>query len=425
MQQLTLKEIKIITLTSIGGALEFFEFTIYALFAHYISIHFFSNQGPINSLLMTFGVYALGYFARPIGGIVFGHLGDKYGRKNAFTLSILCMSVATLLIGCLPSYESIGLSAPILLILFRLLQGFSVGGEIAGAAVFTAEHLPVQRRGTGMGMVFTAITLGNTLGGVVGLILNYLLGDVIMLAWGWRLPFLIGFILGILSYFIRKKTSETPIFREMERKNILQLKPLFTLLQTSRILLITGFSLMSIPSTIIAFFLFLPVYLSVFLNFKIEQSFQLNILSFLVVSALTVVSGFISDFIDRKALVLMSCFTMAVLSYIAFYFFLKPEFSSIFVFVTLIGIGAGMINGCYVILITELFPANIRYSGTAISYNLGVAIFGGLGPFIFTFLTKEFHTIHAPFFYLMFSILLTGIAVLNIPQTIRKACEVY
>ena len=182
---------------------------------------------------------------------------------------------------------------------------------------------------------------------------------------------------------------------------------------------------MSIPSTIIAFFLFLPVYLSVFLNFKIEQSFQLNILSFLVVSALTVVSGFISDFIDRKALVLMSCFTMAVLSYIAFYFFLKPEFSSIFVFVTLIGIGAGMINGCYVILITELFPANIRYSGTAISYNLGVAIFGGLGPFIFTFLTKEFHTIHAPFFYLMFSILLTGIAVLNIPQTIRKACEVY
>ena len=218
MQQLTLKEIKIITLTSIGGALEFFEFTIYALFAHYISIHFFSNQGPINSLLMTFGVYALGYFARPIGGIVFGHLGDKYGRKNAFTLSILCMSVATLLIGCLPSYETIGISAPILLILFRLLQGFSVGGEIAGAAVFTAEHLPLQRRGTGMGIVFMAITLGNTLGGVVGLILNYLLGDVIMLAWGWRLPFLIGFILGILSYFIEKKLQKLPFFEKWKEK---------------------------------------------------------------------------------------------------------------------------------------------------------------------------------------------------------------
>lgn len=164
-KRLTIDELKIIGLSSLGGALEFFEFTIYAIFSQYIAAHFFPNKNTFLSLIATFGVYALGYIARPLGAIVFGHFGDKYGRKNAFTLAILLMSFATLFMGCLPSYQTIGVSAPVLLLILRLIQGFSVGGEISGATVFTAEHLPLTRRGLGIGIVFMGITLGNSMAG--------------------------------------------------------------------------------------------------------------------------------------------------------------------------------------------------------------------------------------------------------------------
>ena len=136
---------KIVKLTALGGALEFYDFTIYALFAPYINQHFFSNTNQLIGMINTFAVFALGYFARPLGGILFGHLGDKFGRKSAFSLAIFIMAIATLLIGCLPSYQSIGIAAPIILIGLRLLQGFSVGGGIPGAAVFIIEHIPTLR----------------------------------------------------------------------------------------------------------------------------------------------------------------------------------------------------------------------------------------------------------------------------------------
>lgn len=411
IKQLTLKEIKIIALSSIGGALEFFEFTIYALFAQYIGIHFFPNKNSVTVLMTTFGVYALGYLARPFGGIVFGHFGDKYGRKNAFSLTILFMALSTLLIGCLPSYQTIGISASLILIFLRLIQGFSVGGEISGSTIFTAEHLPIARRGLGIGIVFMGITLGNTLGGIVGFCLNYLLSESAMTAWGWRIPFLLGFLLGIFSYFIRKNTLETPIFQEIEKNKALQLIPLFTLLKTSSKPILIGISLMAISSTIIGFFLYLPVYLSIFLNFKMQQAFLLNVISFLVLAILTAVFGCLSDYINRKYLALAGCFAMAMMGYIGFNFFLIPNVTAIFIFVCLLAAGASVINGCYALLIAELFPASIRYSGMGLSYSLGVAIFGGLGPLAFTFFTQKFHSIQAPYYYLLSCIFLTVIAL--------------
>jgi len=298
--KLTRNEIKIIGLSSVGGALEFFEFTIYALFSEYIGAHFFPSKNTSATLLMTFGVYALGYLARPIGGMVFGHLGDKYGRKNTFSLTILLMSASTLLIGCLPSYETIGISATVLLIFLRILQGFSVGGEISGATVFTAEHLPINYRGLGIGILFMGITLGNTLGGLVGFTLNYSLGEKAMMAWGWRLPFLLGFFLGIFSYIIRRNTLETPVFQEIERKKKLHRIPLITLFKTSWKSVMTGIAVMAISSTMIGFFLYLPTYLFVFFNFKMQNAFLLNTISFLILSVLTAVFGCISLYPCRQ-----------------------------------------------------------------------------------------------------------------------------
>ncbi len=420
---MSLTEIKIIGLSSVGGALEFFEFTIYALFAQYIGVNFFPNTNSTTMLMTTFGVYALGYLARPFGGILFGHLGDRYGRKNAFTLTILLMAVATLLIGCLPTYQSIGISAPLILICLRLVQGFSVGGEIAGATIFTAEHLPMQKRGLGIGIVFMGITLGNTLGGIVGFILNYYLGDAAMVAWGWRLPFLIGFILGIFSYLIRRNTLETPIFQEMEAKKTLEPIPLIKLFKTFRQPILIGMILMAISSTMISFFLYLPVYLSNFLHFKMTQSFLLNVTSFLILATLTAIFGALSDYINRRILAIIGCFIMAIIGYIGFNFFLVPKTIDIFIFVCLLAIGASFINGCYALLIAELFPPNVRYSGMALSYSAGVALFGGFGPLAFTFLTKTFNSIQAPYYYLLFCILITLFALFFYKNSTNKIIE--
>ena len=192
---------KILLLTAIGGALEFYDFTIYALFAPYISQHFFPNANPLIGLINTFSVFALGYFARPLGGIVLGHIGDRHCRKSAF------MAIATLFMGCLPDYQTIGIAAPLLLIGLRLVQGFSVGGEIPGASIFIVEHLPQKQHGLSIGLAFMSITLGNTLGAAMGLFLTTILNQQQMLAWGWRIAFISGFFLGMIGFIIRKKAQ--------------------------------------------------------------------------------------------------------------------------------------------------------------------------------------------------------------------------
>jgi MFS family permease len=166
-QRLLTADYKIIILSSLGGALEFFDFTIYALFASYLSANFFPEQNPIVALINTFAVFAVGYFVRPLGGILFGHFGDRYGRKNAFTISALVMALATLFMGLLPNYQHIGLWAPILLILLRIFQGISVGGEVPGAIVFIAEHLANRRPGLGIGFIIMGVTLGNVIGSLL------------------------------------------------------------------------------------------------------------------------------------------------------------------------------------------------------------------------------------------------------------------
>lgn len=213
-----------------------------------------------------------------------------------------------------------------------------------------------------------SITLGNTLGSIVCFVFGILLGEKIMIAWGWRIPFLIGFFLGLFSYFIRKSTSETPIFQRIETEKILQLKPLITLSKTSTRLICIGFCLMSISSTTIALFLYLPTYLSVFLNFKITESFKFNLISFLLLAVLTDIFGYISDLINPKKVALIGSVSFAILSYIAFYFFFKADPFSILIFILLIGASAGIMNGCYALLTTEQLMGDYA-SGKGVSAN--------------------------------------------------------
>lgn len=309
------EQYKIVGLTAIGGALEFYDFTIYALFAPYISQHFFSNGNQFIGLINTFAIFALGYFARPLGGIVFGHLGDKFGRKYAFSLAIFMMATATLLMGCLPPYASIGIAAPIILIILRLIQGFSVGGEIPGATVFTIEHVPSNKRGFAIGFVFMCITLGNTLGAGMGFILTTLLNSEQMMAWGWRIPFIVGFFLGIISYIIRKKSTETPVFMAMLAENKLHRVPFFGMLKLSPIKLLSAFLLTAVTSSIISLFLYLPTYLSSMLSINISHAYLMNLFAFLSFAVMTVFFGRISDYVDRKKLLMTGALCLMIIAY--------------------------------------------------------------------------------------------------------------
>lgn len=403
---------KIVGLTALGGALEFYDFTIYALFAPYISQHFFSNPNVLIGLLNTFAVFALGYLARPLGGIVFGHIGDKFGRKSAFSLAVFTMAIATLLIGCLPTYQSIGVSAPIMLMILRLIQGFSVGGEIPGAAVFTIEHVPRYQRGFAIGTVFMCITLGNTLGAGVGLILTTLLKQQQMMAWGWRIPFIVGFFLGIISYIIRKSTIETPVFIAMLEENKLHRTPLLGALRLVPRQLMRAFLLTAVTSSIISFFLYLPTYLSSILKINVRYGYFINLCTFLSFALLTAFFGWISDKIDRKRLLMSGAILLLVFTYPLFHGL--KLFGEPFVWIVIIcfALFGGMINGSYVVLITESFPANLRYSAVGFSYSLGVALFGGIAPLAFTWLVQHFITPEAPSLYLLGCVTLTLIAIL-------------
>lgn len=394
---------KVIGLTALGGALEFYDFTIYALFAPYISQHFFRHTTPFIGLLNTFAVFALGYFARPLGGIVFGHIGDRLGRKVAFSLSVLCMAIATLLIGLLPSYQTIGMIAPLMLILLRMVQGFSVGGEIPGAAIFILEHVPKHQRGMANGIIFMSITFGNLLGAFVGFGLTNVLSPQAMGVWGWRLPFILGFFLGIISFIIRKKTTETPEFLSILKTNQLHKVPCLNVLKFSRRPLLASFLLTSLMSSILSLFLFLPTYLSMTLHIKMDRVYLINMFSFLCLGLMTVFFGWLSDHSGRKKLIISGILIILICSYPLFYGLYRYGVPFIWVFIVVFSIGGGMTNGSYGVLIAESFPSNLRYSGMGLSYSFGIAIFGGMAPLMFTYLLNAFSTPEAPSFYLIFA----------------------
>ncbi|MCP3966985.1 MAG: MHS family MFS transporter [Lentisphaerae bacterium] len=392
------KETRTVILSSIGGSLEFFDFTIYALFAPYIRQVFFPAQDAITGLLSTFGVFALGYLARPLGGIIFGYLGDCYGRCIAFSSCIFIMAVSTLFIGLLPGYNNIGVAAPIVLTLLRIIQGISVGGEIPGSCIFTAEHLFKKRRGLAIGIIFMFITLGNFWGSALGYVLEKLIKQPEMLNWGWRIPFIIGFVVGILSYFLRKKVYETSIYNNMKESDKIEKFPLLTLIRKKPGLILVGFGLTALSAATVSFILYLPSYLTVILGEKAASSYLVTTCGFLTLAFCSMVFGFISDCIGRKLVIITGAVLSAICGYAAFYMVTHTGGGHALEFAIWIAATVGIVNGVYGISITELFPANVRASGMGLSFNMGLALIGGLSPFLFTYFIKITGSLMAPYY---------------------------
>jgi MFS family permease len=412
---------KLIFLSSLGGALEFYDFIIFIVFAKIISALFFPAQDLTASLMFTFGVFALGYIVRPLGGFLFGHFGDRFGRKKTFIASVLMMAIPTFLMGLLPTYETIGITASVLLIIFRLLQGLSVSGELPGAIIFVAESVPAQHRGAACGVIFFAINCGLLLGSLMGSFLTSTLSQEELMQWGWRIPFLTGGLLGVVSYYLRKKLRETPLFETIAQQKTKETAPALVIFKHYRKQLLQGVGIAASGATLFTIcFLYLPTYLSNTFQFPLRQLFDLNSFAVLVFAIQAVLMAGLSDRVGRKTVMRVGTIGFILLSYPLFMLFQQQEFLWVIGAVVLFALMGACISGIFPCLLVEMFPTRVRYTGFAVTYNITYAIFGGLTPLIVTALIRTTGEPLAPAFWLMGTSLLAFFTLFTLKETARK-----
>ncbi len=401
---------KLASSVSLGGMLEIYDFLIYGLMASYIADIFFPAETHIASLLSTFATFAIGYLTRPLGGIIFGHFGDRYGRKKTFTFSIFLMAVTTTLMGCLPGWNSIGAAAPITLILLRLLQGFSLGGEIPGAITYLSESTP-ERRGLVIGILFLANMIGVSFGTFIHGILEMHLSAEDMREWGWRVPFWVGGALGVISYHIRKHFSESGLFEALNQSKAQTSIPIALLFKQHIRGVICGFMTIGLCGAAVTIYgIYMPSYLSSLLNFPKEAVAWHTTLAFLMLSPLCLIFGMLSDLINHKLILGVMAVIIATLSWPAFKYFSSPaaELNKIML---ICGLMAATASGALPPLLISFFPTEVRYTGIATCYNIGFAIFGGIAPFTSTLLAKYSDNSSGPAIYLSIIAVISLIAL--------------
>jgi MFS family permease len=384
------QDYKTLALAALGGALEFYDFIIFVFFANAIGQLFFPPELPEwLRTLQTFGIFAAGYVVRPLGGIVMAHFGDLLGRKRMFTLSILLMSVPTLAIGLLPTYASIGLTAPLLLLLMRVLQGAAVGGEVPGAWVFVSEHVPARHTGYACGVLTAGLTFGILLGSVVATGLNTAYQPAEVLAGAWRWPFLLGGVFGLASMYLRRWLHETPVFAEMaQRKALAAEMPLKSVLRSHRAAVIVSMLLTWMLSAgIVVVILMTPALLQKIYHIDARTSLEANTLATVGLALGCIVYGVLADRVGARPVLLVGSLLLAICVYV-FYTTLRAQPELLLPLYGVTGFFVGVVGAVPSILV-QAFPPQVRFSGLSFSYNLSYAIFGGLTPVVVTLMLKN------------------------------------
>lgn len=370
-------------LSALGGTLEFYDFVVYVFFANVLGALFFPADMPDwLRQLQTLGIFAAGYLARPLGGIVIAHFGDILGRKRMFTLSIFLMAVPTLVIGLLPTYATIGIAAPLLLLAMRVLQGAAIGGEMPGAWVFVAEHVPRHHYGLAVGTLTAGITGGILLGSLIAVAINTQYGPEQIHDWAWRIPFILGGAFGLVSVYLRRFLEETPIFREIAaRRQAGRELPLKTILREHRPAVVLVALLTWVLSTaIVVVILFTPTYLQKVFHIPATLSLEANVAATLTLTVGCALVGWLSDRFGTQAMMLIGWGGLAVTAYL-FYLGLPGTPASLVGTYALVGFFVGSI-ALLPIVGVRAFPPEVRFSGLSFAYNMAYAVFGGLTPIL-------------------------------------------
>ena len=378
---LTGQDYKTLALAALGGALEFYDFIIFVFFAKVIGQLFFPASVPDwLRMLQTFGIFAAGYLARPLGGIIMAHFGDLLGRKKMFTLSILLMSVPTLLMGLL---------APMALLVLRILQGAAVGGEVPGAWVFVSEHVPQRHVGYACGTLTAGLTAGILLGSLVATGINAVFDPQELVDHGWRVPFVLGGVFGVGSMYLRRWLHETPVFAELQQRKALAAElPLKTVVRDHRGAVVISMLLTWMLSAgIVVVILLTPTYLQTLYGFDARTALVANSAATLCLSIGCVVAGILADRIGARLTLSIGGALLAATAYVL-YTTIGTRPDLLLPLYALAGFFVGTIGAVPYVLV-HAFPAQVRFSGLSFSYNVSYAIFGGLTPVIVSLMLKN------------------------------------
>lgn len=387
---LTGQDYKTLALAALGGALEFYDFIIFVFFATVIGELFFPPSVPDwLRQLQTYGIFAAGYLARPLGGIIMAHFGDLLGRKKMFTLSILLMSVPTMLMGLLPTYAAIGLLAPIALLILRILQGAAVGGEVPGAWVFVSEHVPHRRIGYACGTLTAGLTAGILLGSLVATGMNTVFTPAELHDYGWRLPFLLGGVFGIGSMYLRRWLHETPVFAELQQRKALAAEmPLKSVVRDHRGAVVVSMLLTWMLSAgIVVVILMTQGFLQKSYHFDGRTAQLATSIATLCLSIGCVVAGLLADRFGARLTLSVGCTLLAISAYVL-YTTIGARPDLLIPLYAVAGFFVGSVGAVPYVLV-HAFPPQVRFSGLSFSYNVAYAIFGGLTPVVVTLMLKS------------------------------------
>lgn len=399
----TLKKVAVSSF--LGNFIEWFDYATYSYFAIVIANVFFPNDDPALALMQTFAVFALSFLLRPIGAIFWGSMGDKKGRKWALSTSIFLMTGATFCIGLLPGYLTIGLAAPIMLLLLRMVQGFSASGEYAGAATFLAEYAPKDKRGVYCSLVPASTAVGLLVGSTFATVMYSVLPSEAVNDWGWRIPFLLAGPLGLIAHYIRTKLEDSPTYQEMQKaidKADDSNHPIRDLFRHHFKELVISFGACVLNA--VGFYVvltYLPVYLETAVGMDPSQSSLITTISLIVYVAFIFGSGHLSDKFGRKKMLIIACVSFIVLTVPAFMLLNTADFFIVLVVELVLCLALTINDGTLSSYLTETFPTAVRYTGFALSFNMANAIFGGSASFISTALIAATGSNLAPAWYMV------------------------
>ena len=405
---------------SAGIILEWFDYGAYGTLAPIISTIFFPAKDPIISILLTFVVFGVGFVARPLGSIVFGHIGDKYGRKVSLAWTIFIMAGATFVIGFIPSYAAIGVAAPILLTCCRLVQGLSTGGEWGGACAFLVEYATDNRRGFYGSFQQNLAVVGLTIGTLTGFLLTNYLAKPDLYSWGWRIPFIFGIVLGYVGWYIRTKIKDTPSFVQMEDAQEVLKNPLVESVRSNLggIIKIMGMSL-GWNASFYILMAFMSTYVNTILKLPLNLSLLSNLFSSILLIILMPIMGLISDKIGRKPVLITASLGFILLTYPLFEFMADGSFTKVLLAQFVLAIFLAMFSGAGVAFTAEVFTTKVRTS-SLVGYNICAALAGGMGPFFATYLIKATGSNSSPAFYVAGMAIIGLIAIASLPETYDK-----
>ncbi|MCZ8398350.1 glycine betaine/L-proline transporter ProP [Achromobacter ruhlandii] len=420
---------KAVTGAALGNAMEWFDFGVYGFVAFALGKVFFPDASPAVQTIAALGTFSVPFLVRPLGGVFFGVMGDKFGRQKVLSLTIIIMAISTFCIGLIPSYDSIGLWAPLLLLLCKLAQGFSVGGEYTGAAIFVAEYAPDRQRGfLGSWLDFGSIA-GFVLGAGMVLMLQAAMSEAAFLDWGWRAPFFIAGPLGLLGLYLRHAAEETPAFTqqlekmEQDDRDAVQERPKVSVREIfakyRKALLVCIGMVLTTNITYYMLLTYMPTYLSGSLHYPEQHGVLIVVVVMVGMLFVQPGVGFVSDKIGRKPFFISGCLGLMVVAIPSFLLLGSDNIGLIFLGLLLIAIVLNCMIGVMAATLPALFPTRIRYSALAASFNVAIII-AGLTPTVAAWIVEESGNLMMPAYYLMAAAVVGLITAVFMPETANR-----